>query len=91
MKLSRVIEVALNGDAPNVDPAVRRALYAMGDELDEQAEAYAAALQSEVEKMTLAINVMGHDMRGVRRLVLGTTATVLGGVVVGIANILIQL
>jgi hypothetical protein len=33
-KLARLIQVSLNGDADSVDPAVRRSLYALGDELD---------------------------------------------------------
>lgn len=37
-KLARLIEVALNGEAEMVDPAVRRTLYALGDELENRHE-----------------------------------------------------
>lgn len=33
-KLARLIQVSLNGDADTVDPAIRRSLFALGDELD---------------------------------------------------------
>ena len=37
-KLARLIEVSLNGEAEQVDPAVRRTLYALGDELENRHE-----------------------------------------------------
>lgn len=37
-KLERLIDVSLNGEAQDVDPAVRRTLYALGDELENRHE-----------------------------------------------------
>ena len=37
-KLARLIDVSLNGEADQVDPAIRRTLYALGDELENRHE-----------------------------------------------------
>ena len=37
-KMTRMVEVSLNGDAGGVDPAVRRTLYTIAGEMDEQSE-----------------------------------------------------
>lgn len=84
MKLSRVVEVSLNGDAPTVDPAVRRTLYSVADAVDE-------STRQTREDMNEALLAVRSDYKQMRRLLIGTTTTVLGGVLVGIANILIQL
>ena len=84
MKMLRVVEVALNGDAQNVDPAVRRTLYALANEHDDR--------DAEIEK---AIEELGErfaeEVKGVKRLLLGLTGTVVSGIMVAVANILLSL
>ena len=84
MKLSRVVEVALNGDAPNVDPAVRRTLYSVADAVDDSHRIIR-------EDMNEAIQVVRSDYKSMRRLLVGTATTVIAGVLVGVVNILITL
>ena len=91
MKVSRVVEVALNGDAPQVDPAVRRTLYSMADALDQQNIDNQNNLKDEVEKLNVKISSLDTGVKSLRRLLIGTTSTVLGGVVIGIINILITI
>lgn len=73
MKMSRIVEVALNGDAPQVDPAVRRTLYSMANGYDED------------------VTEFRDEIRGVRRLLVGLLGTVVSGILLIIADILIKL
>lgn len=73
MKMYRTVEVALNGDADDVQPAVRRTLYSMANELDEW----------QIEML--------HEVRSVKRLLIGLTSTVVTGLLVAVANILLAL
>lgn len=54
MKMSRLIEVALNGDAPDVDPAVRRTLYSMANEFDDTVGDFRAEVKG-IRKLLLTL------------------------------------
>jgi hypothetical protein len=71
--MSKIVQVALNGDAPEVDPAVRRTLYSMANEFDD------------------TVDDFRKEVKGVRKLLIGLTGTVVTGIVMAIANILIAL
>lgn len=93
MKLSRALEIALNGDAPNVDPAVRRALTSLAQQLDEYHIAIEDKLTEFKEELTAdlgtAIERQEQEVKGVRRLLIGLTSSFIGAMLVGIANVLI--
>ena len=73
MKMHQIVTTSLNGDANDVDPAVRRTMYAMSDELDD----WRADMLDEV--------------RGVKRLLMGLTGTVVTGLLLGVAQVLLSL
>jgi hypothetical protein len=54
MKMSKIIEVALNGDAPDVDPAVRRALYSMANEFDDTVDDFRVEVRG-IRKLLLTL------------------------------------
>ena len=106
MKLTRIVEVALNGDADKVEPAVRRAFYAMTAELDEQSRDWdgringlSAKMDSAVEDIKVSIREefkhemgrQGEEVKAVKRLLLGLTGTAVVGILTGVANILISM
>ena len=62
MKMSRIVEVALNGDAPEVDPAVRRTLYSMANGYDEDVGEF----RSEIRGVRrLLIGLLGTVVSGI--------------------------
>ena len=63
-RVRRAVRDALNGDYENVDPALRRALFAISTELDEH------SLESSNEHKEIRAEV-----KGVRRLLISTTVT----------------
>ena len=89
--MTLIVRNALNGDADTVDPAVRRTLYAIANEHDEQAlewDQRVDQLTSHFDSATLSLE---GDVRGVRRLLVTLTGTVVTGIIVGVVNVLIQL
>jgi len=106
VKLTRVVEVALNGDADRVEPAVRRALYSMTAELDEQSRDWDARIIDLGIKMDAAVEEIkvgirdefkkemdrqADEVKGVKRLLLGLTGTAVVGILTGVANLLITM
>jgi len=73
MKMHQIVKTSLNGDADQVDPAVRRTLYAISDEMDDW--------RTEMLK----------EVQSVRKLLIGLTGTVVTGLVLGIAQVLLSL
>jgi len=71
--MTQIVKVALNGDADQVDKAVRRTLYAVANEYDEQSEAFL------------------NEVRSVKKLLLTLTGSVVTGIVLVVAQILLQL
>lgn len=72
-KMSQIVERSFNGDAPNVDPAVRRTMYAVADEMDDWR------------------NEMLAEVKGVRKLLIYLVGTVATGLMLAVAQILLQL
>ena len=102
MNLAKVVELALNGDAPNVDPAVRRALYSLAAQIDEQQRLEQARhdeLRETIRQETAEIkeDISGElsqnrsEVEKVRRLLLGLTTSFIGAMLIGVSNILIGL
>ena len=106
MKLTRIVEVALNGDADQVDPAVRRAFYSMSAELDEQSRDWdlriidlGIKMDAAVEEIKVGIrdefkkemDRQADEVKGVKRLLLGLTGTAVVGILTGVANLLITM
>jgi len=73
VKMTQIVKVALNGDADQVDKAVRRTLYAVANEYDEQSQAFL------------------DEVRGVKKLLLTLTGSVVTGILLIVAQILLQL
>jgi len=71
--MTQIVKVALNGDADQVDKAVRRTLYAVANEYDEQSQAFL------------------DEVRGVKKLLLTLTGSVVTGILLIVAQILLQL
>lgn len=71
-KLARLIEVSLNGEADGVDPAVRRTLYALGDELENRHEETIREIRG-VRKLLLGLTTttIGMILIGVVNVLLG--------------------
>jgi hypothetical protein len=91
VKLTLIVRNALNGDADTVDPAVRRTLYAIANEHDEQALEWdnrVAQLTAHIDEQTAKLE---KDVAAVRRLLMTLTGTVVTGIIVGVVNILITL
>ena len=82
MKLSRVVEVALNGDAPQVDPAVRRTLYSLADSIDDSNRQLREEFQDGLKELR-------EDNKSLKHLLYGTAATVISGVVATVLSILL--
>lgn len=99
MKLTRIVEVALNGDAMDVDPAVRRALYALTNELDEQSVDWDRRINGLSNKIDNGFVELGQELRkevasevrSTRRLLITLTGTFVTTIAVGLANILFTL
>jgi len=90
VKLTLIVRNALNGDSDTVDPAVRRTLYAIANEHDEQAlewDARVSELMSHIDQATITLE---RDVSSVRKLLVTLTGTVVTGIVVGVVNVLIQ-
>lgn len=90
MKLSVVLINALNGDIDKVDPAVRRALVAIAQEHDEQADQWDVRIDGLETKIDGAVEEFKDEVKGVRRLLIGLTSTVIGGILVGIINVIVN-
>lgn len=89
--MTLIVRNALNGDADKVDPAVRRTLYAIANEHDEQAlewDKRVDQLTTHIDSATVALE---RDVSGVRRLLVTLTGTVITGIIVGVVNVIIQL
>ena len=71
--MSKIVEVALNGDAPEVDPAVRRTLYSMANEFDD------------------TVGDFRSEVKGIRKLLITLVGTVVTGILIAIANVLVAL
>lgn len=71
--MTQIVKVALNGDADQVDKAVRRTLYAVAAEYDEQSETFL------------------NEVRGVKKLLLTLTGSVVTGILLIVAQILLRL
>jgi hypothetical protein len=89
MKLALVVRNALNGDSDEVPSAVRRTVYAMANELDEQSEQWDDKLEAMSQKIDSVVTDLRSDVTSVRRLLIGLTSTVIAGIVVGIVNVLL--
>jgi len=90
VKLTLIVRNALNGDADKVDPAVRRALYAIANEHDEQAlewDVRVATVNQHIDNTGLRLE---RDVASVRKLLVTLTGTVVCGIIVGVVNVLIQ-
>ena len=78
-KTRRAVRDALNGDYDNVDPALRRALFAISTELDEHSAAQEAR-HGELMK----------SMDGIRRLLVSTSVTFVIALGTGLLNLVIN-
>lgn len=90
MRLSQVVVTSLNGDIEEVDPAVRRTLVAIASEIDEQADGWELLIHSLDTKIDTAVDAFKDEVKSVRRLLVGLTSTVIGGVIVGILNVIVN-
>ena len=90
MKLALIVRNALNGDAEKVDPAVRRTLYAIANEHDEQALEWDERVNVVTTHIDNAVIALERDVAAVRKLLVTLTGTVVTGIVVGVVNVLIQ-
>ena len=88
--MSLVVKNALNGDTNEVDPAVRRTLYAIANEMDEQADQWDERIDMLSHKIDDAVVEFKSDVKSVRRLLIGLTSTVIGGIVIGIVNVIVN-
>ena len=91
MKIVALVRTAVNGDEDRIEPAVRRTLYAMAGELDEQAQIADKRLNDLALNIEHAISDVRDEVRGVKRLLVTLTSAVIAGIIVGIANILMSL
>lgn len=88
--MTLIVRNALNGDAEKVDPAVRRTLYAIANEHDEQATEWdtrVASLTSHIDAATVRLE---SDVSSVRKLLVTLTGTVITGIIVGVVNVIVQ-
>ena len=91
MKLTLIVKNALNGDHEKVDPAVRRTLYAIANEHDEQALEWDGRIAEVTQHIDQATLRLEKDVSSVRKLLVTLTGTVITGIVVGVVNVLVQL
>ena len=70
-KLARLIEVTLNGSADAVDPAVRRTLYALGDELENRHDEALAEIRG-IRRLLIGLTTttVGMILAGVANILL---------------------
>lgn len=90
VKLTLIVRNALNGDADTVDPAVRRTLYAIANEHDEQALEWDKRVENLTSHIDQATITLERDVASVRKLLVTLTGTVVTGIIVGVVNVLIQ-
>lgn len=91
MKLVTVVKNALNGDIDTVDVAIRRTLFAIANELDEQSDQWDARLLMLSTEIAGGVSSVREEVRSVRRLLVGLTSTVIAGIIVGIVNVAVTL
>lgn len=77
----------MNGDTDSVSPAVRRTLYAMANELDEQQEQWDRRILDVDAHIDHSTAVLEREVLSVRRLLITLTSTVIAGIIVGVVNI----
>lgn len=78
-RVRRAVRDALNGDYETVDPALRRALFAISTELDEH------SLESSNEHKEIRA-----EIKGVRRLLISTTVTFVIAMGTGLLNLIMN-
>ena len=88
MKMARVVEVALNGDAEIIEKPVRRALVSLADAIDESNEQAKEDLEIEVDKIIVTLDGAIAKVESVRRLLITTSSTVLVSLVLAVISIL---
>lgn len=90
VKLTLIVKNALNGDSETVDPAVRRTLYAIANEHDEQALDWDIRIGQVTQHIDDSTIRLEKDVGSVRKLLVTLTGTVVVGIIVGVVNVLLQ-
>lgn len=86
----RAVRDALNGDYDNVDPALRRALFAISTELDEHAVSMEAKHMEIMEQMRADVERLDARIGKVQTLLLSTTVTFIIAMGTGLLNLLLN-
>lgn len=88
--MALIVKNSLNGDSETVTPAVRRTLYAMANEIDEQSAEWDARVADVTSHIDQATTRLEKDVMSVRRLLVTLTGTVVTGIIIGVVNVIVQ-
>jgi hypothetical protein len=85
--LVSIVKNSLNGDAATTDPAVRRTLYAVAQELDEQSAHWDKRINDVARQIDANTATLSEEVGSVRRLLISLTGTVIAGIIVAIVSL----
>lgn len=89
-KTRLAVKDALNGDYEQVDPAVRRGLFAIAQELDEHAEASAARHDEILVELDTRATRIEKSLSRVQALLITATLTFFTTLVTGVVGMLLN-
>jgi len=89
-KTRLAVKDALNGDYDSVDPALRRGLFAIAQELDEHAVMSETAHIEIMEELDARATRIEKSLKNVQALLITTTMTFFAALITGIVGMVIN-